>query len=47
MEIAPDKTTYTGEFKNGLKHGYGKLTWEDGSEYNGEFDNNLLHGYGT
>jgi len=31
--------TYEGETKNGMKHGMGTLTWDDGDQYVGEFRN--------
>eukprot|EP01094_Clydonella_sp_ATCC50884_P025630 TRINITY_DN680_c0_g1_i1.p1 TRINITY_DN680_c0_g1~~TRINITY_DN680_c0_g1_i1.p1 ORF type:complete len:318 (-),score=57.23 TRINITY_DN680_c0_g1_i1:298-1251(-) len=31
--------TYEGETKNGMKHGMGTLTWDDGDQYVGEFKN--------
>jgi len=31
----PDGRKYEGEFKDGLKDGFGKLTWPTGKEYKG------------
>ena len=39
--------SYVGEFKNGIKDGYGTLTYSDGSTYIGEFKNDVRHGLGT
>lgn len=38
---------YTGQMKNGFRHGLGKLTYKDGRVYSGAFINNVLHGYGV
>lgn len=38
---------YDGEWKNGLKHGYGRLTYKSGSYYEGYFENGFKHGKGT
>lgn len=38
--------TYKGSFKNGEKHGKGKLIAETGTYYDGEFRNNKKHGKG-
>ena len=37
---------YSGNFKNGLFHGKGRLEFKDGSVYEGEFENNEMNGYG-
>ena len=37
---------YSGNFKNGLYHGRGRLEFIDGSIYEGEFENNKMQGYG-
>lgn len=37
---------YIGSFKNGLKHGYGREIYPDGSVYLGKWQNNLFHGNG-
>ena len=42
-----DKTTYVGEWRNGLKHGQGTLTWPNGYIYVGEFQDSKWHGQGT
>jgi hypothetical protein len=42
-----DKTTYVGEWYNGLKHGQGSVTWPNGYIYKGNFQNSKWHGQGT
>ncbi len=42
----PDGAVYEGEFKDGLFHGEGKLTWPNGDVYEGEFENGRKHGHG-
>jgi hypothetical protein len=37
---------YIGQWKNGNKHGYGKLYFPDGSAYSGYFKNNSAKGKG-
>lgn len=37
---------YEGEWKDGLKHGHGKLTMRDGSFYEGEFSKGEIEGHG-
>jgi hypothetical protein len=38
--------TYTGQFKNGKRHGYGHSKWESGSIYCGQWKENIKEGYG-
>ena len=38
---------YSGEFKNGKKHGLGTLTYADGEIYKGRFKNGMYHGEGN
>jgi len=38
-EVVTGSATYEGETKNGLKHGLGTLTWDDGEQFIGEFEN--------
>lgn len=38
-EVVIGCATYEGETKNGMKHGMGTLTWDDGDQYVGEFKN--------
>lgn len=42
----PNKDTYSGDFKNGLKEGSGTYTFNNGDKYIGQFKNNLQHGIG-
>ena len=42
-----DKTTYVGEWNNGLKHGQGTLTFPDGATYVGEWHDGFMNGQGT
>ena len=46
--ILPDGTlcTYSGEMKDNLPHGIGKLTFDDLRYYDGSFDNGKIQGYG-
>ena len=37
---------YTGQVKNGLRHGIGHCVENDGVEYDGEWYNDQMHGYG-
>ena len=51
----PDGSKYVGEFKDGLFHGHGVMSYATasiysgikGSKYVGEFKDGLFHGYGT
>jgi hypothetical protein len=36
-EVQPNGHVYEGDFKNGIKDGYGKLIYPDGSHYEGDF----------
>ena len=38
--------SYSGDYKNGLKHGKGRMEFNDGSVYEGQFENNQMHGFG-
>ena len=38
--------SYSGDYKNDLYHGKGRLEFKDGSVYEGQFKNNKMHGYG-
>jgi len=33
IEILEDGSKYTGEFRNGKKHGTGEYAWADGTHY--------------
>ena len=37
---------FEGETVNGVAHGQGRVTWEDGTFYEGEFANGMMHGQG-
>ena len=37
---------YEGNYKNGAKNGYGKMTWSDGEAYEGNWENGAPNGYG-
>lgn len=37
---------YLGEWRQGFKHGFGKL-WRKGYWYAGQFSNDLFHGFGV
>ena len=38
--------SYSGNYKNGLYSGKGRLEFKDGSVYEGQFENNKMHGFG-
>ncbi len=38
---------YTGELKNGVIHGKGKIIFDNGTTYDGEWNNGKMHGKGT
>ena len=42
----PDGSRYAGESLNGLRHGYGSMTWSDGRKYVGEWKAGKRHGIG-
>jgi hypothetical protein len=42
----PDGSSYSGQFMDGLNHGYGKIVYHDGSLYEGEFSKGLVNGKG-
>lgn len=44
-EIWPDHSIYEGTYKDGQKHGHGKITWEQ-SSFEGMFENDQFHGEG-
>ena len=41
-----DGETYEGQFKDGLRHGFGKQIWPDGSIYEGFWENDQCNGKG-
>lgn len=38
----PNRTVYTGQWKDGKSHGYGKMAYPDGVVYYGEFKQNVM-----
>lgn len=42
-----DGYVYTGELKNGVIHGNGKIIFDSGVTYEGQWDNGRMHGTGT
>lgn len=40
-------TTYVGEYRDGMFHGQGKVTYRNSDSYIGEFKQDAPHGYGT
>ena len=38
---------YEGDWKNGLRHGFGKFTWNNGDTYSGLWQDDKRHGQGT
>ena len=40
-------TTYTGQFKDELRHNHGLQKWPDGSSYDGQWAHGQRHGSGT
>lgn len=47
MEVYEDGSKYSGEFSEGEKDGFGKLTYSDGTYYEGQFKNNVIEGEGV
>ena len=43
----PNGNRYLGEWKDGLRHGYGTYTWPNGSKYIGEFKDDKRDGQAT
>lgn len=41
----PDGSVYTGDLKDGLRHGYGVMKYPSGWVVEGEFKEGLRHGY--
>ena len=46
LDIFSNIKSYSGDYKNALYHGKGRLEFKDGSVYEGQFENNKMHGYG-
>ena len=47
VEIGSDGTKYSGEWKNGLKHGSGEIKHTNGDSYQGSWVNGNLSGAGV
>jgi hypothetical protein len=47
LGMRPDKAIYTGEYKDGMRHGRGELIEKDGSRYSGQWYRDKMHGYGV
>ncbi len=45
-ETYSDRSTYTGEWKDGLHHGQGSITEADGTKYAREWKDGFRHGRG-
>ncbi|GAA0147000.1 kinase [Lithospermum erythrorhizon] len=45
--IWSDSCKYDGEWRRGMRHGYGKLQWPSGAVYEGEFSGGYMHATGT
>ena len=41
------EVSYEGEYKDGMKHGWGKIVLADGLRYEGQFENDQFWGVGT
>ena len=41
-EVQPNKSCYSGYYKEGIKHGFVKYEWADGSSYTGYWCKNLI-----
>ena len=44
---SPDSSLYYGEMKNGLRHGYGLVLYNNGGNYEGYWKKGKKHGKGT
>lgn len=47
MMVSARGDVYTGMFKNGFKHGKGKILYKDGSWYEGDWIYNKIEGKGN
>lgn len=45
--IYKDNSSYTGDFKKGLAHGYGKCNYSNGNSYEGHWQEHKFHGEGS
>ena len=46
-EFKTTSCTYIGDFKDGMRHKHGKMTWKNGDTYDGEFKKDHMNGFGT
>jgi hypothetical protein len=46
LQSSSGEAGYSGNWKNGQKHGYGTEKWEDGTIYEGDFQEGQKHGNG-
>jgi hypothetical protein len=45
--LAPDRSKYTGHWKDGERHGLGEQSFSLGGSYQGQWQNDVFHGRGT
>lgn len=43
----PDGDSYSGQWRCGCKHGFGKYSWTSGKSYSGGWKDDMMHGHGT
>jgi hypothetical protein len=43
----PDGDSYSGQWRFGFKHGFGKYSWGNGRSYSGGWREDMMHGHGT
>jgi len=41
------QSVYDGEVKNGSRHGFGCMAWDDGRQYRGQFEEGKFHGFAS
>lgn len=46
IEFLNDNTCYIGDFREGMRQGWGKLYYPNGDFYEGQFKNGARHGLG-
>lgn len=46
VEYVANNAIYSGQMKNGMRHGVGVQVWKDGSRYEGEWRQDKANGYG-
>lgn len=46
IEKYTNGSKYEGDFKDGIRHGRGIMTWKDGAKYDGEWKDGMRHGKG-